>query len=79
MLFKQAKHPPTPGDLSVPPEPDGTTIAGLVFEQEVAAALGSFDTGSSAGLDGLRPAHIKDMTSHSAGKAGVRLIEHLPS
>ena len=45
--------------------------------QEVVAALGSFGTGSSAGLDGLRPAHLKDMTSRLAGEAGVRLAAAL--
>ena len=54
-----------------------TTAACCVSGQEVVAALGSFDTGSSAGLDGLRPAHLKDMTSRLAGEAGVRLVAAL--
>ncbi|KAF0301453.1 Ubiquitin carboxyl-terminal hydrolase 37 [Amphibalanus amphitrite] len=46
-------------------------------EAEVRTTINSFDTGSSAGLDGLRPAHLKDLTSRSAGEAGVRLITAL--
>ena len=37
----------------------------------------SFNTGSSGGLDGLRPAHLKDLTSRSTGEAGIRLVKSL--
>ena len=71
------KHPSSPADLTLPPSPDETTQPNLVTEADVTAAIASFDTGSSAGLDGLRPAHLKDLTARSAGEAGVRLISAL--
>jgi hypothetical protein len=37
----------------------------------------SFLPGSTGGLDGLRPQHLKDMVSVSAGEAGQRLLGHL--
>ena len=71
------KHPPAPTDLNMPPPPDDTTQPCLASEAEVMFSVTSFDTGSSAGLDGLRPAHLKDLTSRSAGEAGARLITAL--
>ena len=71
------KHPPAPPDLNMPPPPDAGTQPYFANEAEVRATITSFDTGSSAGLDGLRPAHLKDLTSRSAGEAGVRLTAAL--
>ena len=41
------------------------------------AAINAFNASSSAGLDSLRPAHLKDLTIRSAGEAGARLITAL--
>lgn len=41
------------------------------------AAIKSFPPGSAGGPDGLRPQHIKDLTSASAGDAGQRLLGRL--
>ena len=71
------KHPPAPADLAMPAGPDETIQPCQVTEAEVVASIASFDNGSSAGLDGLRPAHLKDLTSRSSGEAGVRLIRSL--
>ena len=73
----QRKHPPSPPDLNLPPCPDESTRAPPVTEADVTAAITSFDTGSSAGMDGLRPAHLKDLTARSAGEAGCRLTTAL--
>ena len=73
----QHKHPSAPDDLSMPAGPDDSTQPSQVNESEVVASIASFNNGSSAGLDGLRPAHLKDLTSRSAGEAGVRLITAL--
>ena len=72
-----AKHPASPPDLSLPPRPDGSTPPILATEADVSAAIATFNTGSGAGLDGLRPAHLKDMTGRSAGEAGLRLTTAL--
>ena len=71
------KHPSAPEDLAWPPDPDDATQPYQVTKAEVEASIASFDNGSSAGLDGLRPAHLKDMTSRAAGVAGTRLIAAL--
>ena len=70
----ERKHPPAPVDLNMPPQTDERNQPCLATEAEVKTSINSFDTGSSAGLDGLRPAHLKDLTNRSAGEAGVRLI-----
>ena len=44
----------------------------IATEADIASAIASFDTGSSARLDGLRPANLKDLTSRS--EAWTRLI-----
>ena len=71
------KHPPDPDDLALPPGPDETIQPHQVTWTEVEASIASFDSGSSAGPDGLRPVHLKDLTSRSAGEAGARLITAL--
>ena len=40
-------------------------------------AIKSFVPGSAGGPDGLRPQHLKDLISASAGDAGVRLLTRL--
>lgn len=73
----QSKHPDSPTDLNLPPGPDDSTQSCLATEADVTAEIASFDPGSSAGLDGLRPAHLKDLTGRSAGEAGPRLTSAL--
>ena len=57
----KTKHPAAPDKLDMPPSPDRDTQQWEASEGEVAAAIASFNTGSGAGLDGLRPAHLKDL------------------
>lgn len=45
-----------------------------VDENMVQSSICSFANGSSAGTDGLRPQHLKDIISLSAGEAGRRAL-----
>ncbi|KAJ8709164.1 hypothetical protein PYW07_008990 [Mythimna separata] len=65
------KHPDPSRPLSFPPEPDPSFTALSVTVEDVVWALSSFYTGSAAGLDGIRPGHLKELTSVSAGENGL--------
>lgn len=71
------KHPSPSRTVCIPPEPDRNSVFLTVTPVEVANALHSFYNGSAAGLDGLRPQHLKELTSASAGNNGSRLLESL--
>jgi len=62
-----------------PSSPPSTTNTACLFLQQfdILAAIKSFMPGSAGGNDGLRPQHLKDMTSASAGDAGQRLLGRL--
>ena len=68
-------HPPIPSDFRPPPplfdDPPTT------YPNEVLAALRSFPPSSSAGLDGLRLGHLKDLTSSITFEAGRKLLNSL--
>ena len=76
----KAKHPgPSPGSV-LPPGPSmGTLAAGplVVDGGAVRKAVTSFPAGSSGGIDGLRPQHLKDMVARSVGEPGNRLLNAL--
>ena len=67
----ELKHPPAPDDLSLPARPPTTERP--YTEAEVMEAIRSFPRGSSAGLDGLRPAHLVDLVGPRVGEAGAQL------
>ena len=46
-------------------------------EADTAAAIKSFPAGSAAGLDGLRPQHLKDMVGGQTAAAGQQLLSRL--
>ncbi|XP_063538102.1 uncharacterized protein LOC134747408 [Cydia strobilella] len=71
------KHPSPSRQLNFPPEPDLASPFLTVTQEEVVGALGSFYNGSASGLDGLRPQHLKELTSVSAGDNGGKLLESL--
>ena len=73
------KHPPAPDDACLPPVPDESTQPLLASCADVEAAVKSFSSGSSAGLDGLRPSHLKDLIGLTCGEAGRRLTTALTS
>ena len=57
----QDKHPPASCNSYPPPPSSGDSF--VVNASEVTAAIRSFPAGSSAGPDGLRPQHLKDMVA----------------
>ena len=73
------KHPAPHPDSSMPPPPDNHELEGAlsVSEGAVAHAIRSFPNGSAGGPDGLRPQHLLDLTSASAGIGGQRLLHAL--
>ena len=48
-----------------------------VKERDIAEAIKSFPAGSAGGIDGLRPQHLKDMTTADTGETGQRLVSRL--
>ena len=70
----QAKHPPADQDeeLPLPPDIDDTRLT--VTEDDVLAAILAFPTGSAAGLDGVRPMHLRQLVSKNTAEAGRRLL-----
>ena len=75
----QAKHPPAPAGLVLPPPPDATTAPFQATKEQVLEALKSFKPGSGAGPDGLRPGHLQSLTSKGSGAAGERLKNSITS
>jgi hypothetical protein len=78
----QAKHPsksPTSSDwLHTDRVTDSVVNSSLTVQREnIMAAIRSFPNGSAGGLDGLRPQHLKEMTSSQCGHAGEHLIDTL--
>ena len=75
--LKEKHPPPHPGSNipTAPSEEDSTPIK--VSIEEVSRAIRSFPCGSAGGPDGLRPQHLKDMTSTSAEGGGPLLLEAL--
>jgi hypothetical protein len=70
------KHPSRAVSDSLPPSPSCDSSLSLQ-QSDVMTAIKSFLPGSACGPDGLRPQHLKDLTSASAGEAGQRLLYRL--
>jgi hypothetical protein len=71
----EAKHPPAGPQQPLPPNPNVPTP---VFDvKDVKNAIASFKPDSAAGPDGLRPDHLKDLTSKMTGDAGSQLLQSL--
>ena len=75
----KAKHPPAAADEDLqpflrdqnpPPPPEFS-------EAEVLAAIQSMPRGSAAGLDGIRPLHMQQLTTKQTAEAGLRLLASL--
>jgi len=74
----QQKQPQAPPDLMLSPSPSATTPPPTYFSQnQIQAAISSFPHGSGAGAEGLRPQHLKDCISISAGDAITSLLTSL--
>ena len=70
----QLKHPSSPQDLRPTPVPSPDTPSPAhATEKEIMLALRSFPASSSGGIDGLRPGHLKDLTSPATAEAGHHL------
>lgn len=68
------KHPAPSRIMTFPSEPDESIQPLQVDPDKVESSIKSFANGSSAGCDGLRPQHLKDIISLSAGEAGQRAL-----
>ena len=71
------KHPPAPGDLSLPEPPEDGFTTSVCAVEDIRKALSSFGPGSAGGPDGLRPGHLQSLPSRRAAEAGLRLLSSL--
>ena len=72
------KHPAAPEDEQLPPPPTPSNPAPLMVTlEEVEAAIKSMPPGSSGGLDGIRPLHLRQLISSEAAECGRRLLRSL--
>ncbi|XP_048483467.1 uncharacterized protein LOC125489916 [Plutella xylostella] len=71
------KHPAPGRPLNFPPEPASSDEYLVVEVDDVARAIGSFNNGSAAGLDGIRPELLKELTSSGAGDNGATLLQSI--
>ncbi|CAG9135278.1 unnamed protein product [Plutella xylostella] len=71
------KHPSPGRPLNLPGEPDQSSEFLSVEVEDVSEAIASFKNGSAGGLDGLRPEHLKELTSFAAGDGGVALLHSI--
>ena len=73
------KHSSAHPDTCFPSVPELSEAFAHITEKEVAMSIKSFPSGSSGGPDGLRPQHLKDLTSESAERGGRELLSSLTS
>ena len=73
----QEKHPKPPVDLRDIPPPDDSQAPLVASEADVMKAINSFPPSSSAGLDGIRPAHLRSLLTKHTAEAGARLLTAL--
>ena len=74
------KHPLAPDDEVMPPPPTDSDSPSLtVTQDQVRRAILSMPTGSSGGLDGVRPLHLRQLTATESMEAGKRLLTALTS
>ena len=74
------KHPSAPEDEDMPPPPSASDSAPLIVTREqVRQSIISMPTGSAGGMDGIRPIHLRQLTSAETGEAGQRLLTSLTS
>lgn len=81
-LLHPVRAAPSNSSLSLPDSDvtriDSSTSSVLSLSAgDIIEAIKSFPAGSAGGLDGLRPQHLKDMTSQYTGIAGERLVASL--
>lgn len=72
-----SKHPPPAASSFLPDPPDPLDPSLQASAQDVLGAIMSFPNGSSGGLDGLTPQHLKDLLSLGCGDARDELLKTL--
>ena len=77
--LKKEKHPSAHPDTCFPSVPEMSEAFARITEKEVAMGIKSFPSGSTGGPDGLRPQHLKVLTSESAERGGRELLSALTS
>ena len=75
----QEKHPTPARVLNMPDKPDNTIKHLSSSEDDVLKSISSFYNGSSGGIDGIRPQHLKDLISLTNGEAGSKLLTSITS
>ena len=75
----RSKHPAAHPKTTLPSPPDHDDLEGVlsVNECDIRQAIRSFPKGSAGGPDCLRPQHLLDLTSSTAGPGGVSLLRSL--
>ena len=73
----QQKHPQASSDLMLHPSPSTSTQPTYFSQNQIQAATSSFPHSSRAGPEGLRPQHLKDCISISAGDASISFLTSL--
>jgi len=73
----QQKHSQAPDDLKLRPPPDADTPPICFSTAQIHAAISSFPHGSGVCPDDLRPKHLKDCISITAGDASTSLLTSL--
>ncbi len=68
------RHPQAPVDKNPSPDPDKFSAVQFT-EEDVLAAISSFPAGSAGGPDGVRPQHLRDLTSNK--ETGPALVKSL--
>lgn len=73
------KHPPRVSHpkLTSSHQPSQDAVNLILSETAILAAVKSFPAGSSGGMDGLRPQHLKDLVGATTGDTGQRLLAQL--
>lgn len=73
----RAKHPPAAPDEDLPELRDLDQHRLSIVEADVMAAIKATAPGSAAGLDGLRPLHLRQLVAGHTAEAGRRLLSAL--
>lgn len=73
----KAKHPDDNGEIFDEVELDSTLAATSI--EDVIRGIRSFPLSSSGGIGGLRPRHLKDLTSFTCGESANRLLKAIAS
>lgn len=71
------KHPPPSRPLNLPEPPQKKAEHLMVSEQDVVKNINGFPNGPAAGIDGILPQHIKDLTAPNTGEAGLKLVKSI--